>query len=322
MNINEHIAVMGNTSSGMSTPSNTKHKFVTKHKFECAPLLRLKQEKLVASNYFYKKALKTDLTKSYLDDVLYRCNHKDNNIISIYGETGSGKSLAAIATAYFITKTFNSKFYACFIADEVFDAIRKCKEDKDKGKHNVILLDEWVKQFGVGTGREFAQLGNIEETIRKRQIHLLYCAPEIFKHLHKTIVQMWDISETTDTSRGILEDKTEYPYGYILFSKPPSSLTDPYDIAKDAFLDKVQEMDFGKQENIDKWIDIIIKSDDWLHAVSAGAKKGVLIEVIKDLTPQLTTKEYEIIMSRIKLKQMKEEREVRRNEAQEKINNL
>ena len=300
---NEHIAVMGNTSSGMSK--------TIKHKFECAPFLRLKQEELIKSDYFYKKALKTDLTKKYyIDDIMYRCNHEDNVIISKYGETGSGKSEASLATAWLIAKTFNSKIYICFLAEEVFEALKKCK------RHDVVLLDEWTpkSQFGVGSGREYAQLAQIEDTIRKRQIHLMYCAPNLYHHQHKMVIRMWDISRTTNTSRGIMENDEGHPYGYVLFGRAPEKLRKEYEIAKETFLDKIQAMDFGREENTDKWVDKIIHSDEWMNAIQNKAKKAVLIEIIKDMTPQLTTREYEIILARIELRKLKfkQEREKER----------
>jgi len=282
---------------------------VDKYHFQCAPFLRERQLRLIKINPEYRHALKIEKTDIYRADIVYRMTHHDNVIISYYGETGSGKSLAATRTGEEIKAIakelmdVENKVWICFLAQSVLDAVDNCES------HDVILLDERVPEFGYGAGREVAQLGNIEATIRKRQIHLLYVYPERQRHFHKMVVQMWDIDEGNEVSRGILEDPASFtylsvPYGYVLFNKPSLELITEYNEKKDDFLRKTKSRDFSEREDMQRrYAEEIIKIP--IFHVAKGAER---LEIVKrHIKEQLTIAEYKSILAKAKLQLLEEE---------------
>ena len=276
---------------------------VGEYHFECAPFLRIKQMHLIRLNPLYKKALAKNVTDIFRDDILFRITNQDQSIISYYGETGSGKSMAAVRTGEMIVEECNSKVHVCFLAEEVNQAI---KSDVS-GRNDVVMLDERVQEFGVGSGRQLAQLGNIEATLRKLQLHFFYVAPELFQHLHKAVIQMWDIDRENETSRGILQGTELYnptPFGYVLFQLPSKELLKEYDLKKDKFLEKSRARSYDDREAL---YSKYAKEIGELPYFEQAKSDSVKLEIVKENVPeQLAMMEYKSILAKIKLGKLKE----------------
>lgn len=183
-------------------------------------LLRLKI-RFKLSEYF-RFALKNNVTPMVCDFVKNRCiNYKQNVIISIFGETGFGKSYVAFRMCEYIKKlqkkylNRNIPFDENHIfidMSEMNDFLQtKIDEEIDMTGWSFVL-DEQAEMYGMGSHFEIGKLKNIEMTCRKKQINLFYCSPMVRTHYHNYILECF-------LTRWVKQNMTVNDKGYIPYGK-------------------------------------------------------------------------------------------------------
>ena len=115
-----------------------------------------------------------------------------NVIISIPGETGVGKSTVAWVIAEWILNVYKKEM----VSDNMFfDDGRLLKSLETSVEGDVKVKDEQPDTYGMGSRQVSSQLQNIEATVRKGEVSLIYCSPEVAIHSHHYIIypvlQLW-----------------------------------------------------------------------------------------------------------------------------------
>lgn len=164
---------------------------------------------------------------------------KGKNIIcSIYGITGSGKSLASLSLSLCIEKIFKSRFLAdhiCFEDDQINNALKSAK------KGHTIIRDEQEKSFGPGSGAMSEKVRAYERIMRKKQINFIFNSPRLVHHEHHFILKTFGEDKKNEIFRLMMYTPSEMPVGYITLRYPPADLIEEYLKKNHEWLNKKQQ---------------------------------------------------------------------------------
>lgn len=129
----------------------------------------------------FEDAFKCDLTRHLVADMKERAETGHNFIASFIGDTGCGKSRAAMWAAIKLRMFFKRKWDIGSLYFDVEDLLADLPESK---KGDVFVLDEQTSSFGPGSYQRMVALSNVEETVRQEQVNFLYCSPFLKIHAH------------------------------------------------------------------------------------------------------------------------------------------
>ena len=138
------------------------------------------------------------------DRIKQKITHEDKDVIGVYcGETGSGKSLAAIRGAYMVDPTIDIS-RICFDKFEFIKAIVEAK------RHTAIVGDEAISLFfsrEIMT-KENRILSRLMEQIRQKNLFIALCIPNILNmdtmivEKAKFYVHVWESRDNNRTIKG------------------------------------------------------------------------------------------------------------------------
>jgi len=225
-----------------------------------------------------------------INDLMQRVKHGRNAIISIYGPTGSGKSYSGIQIANIIQKLYKKQFNTnniCYSSDELMKAAREAKQQ------DTLLFDEQSigGGFGSGSGRSISELQMLEETIRKKQINLIFISPELKTHNHNFILRTWGINRERKRSKLIVSTPKNDILGYIIVKMPPKQIIKEYEIKKDNFLNNFLEGKYGSRGH-KEMAESVIKHPKWQIAKTIRAKKAL----VQMIYPNLSLSEVDTVL--------------------------
>lgn len=166
----------------------------------------------------------------------YRTNGR-NAIISISGGTGGGKSFAAIRLAYWINKLYKTenKPEIFFKPEEALEALPDIKTP------NTMILDEAVPAAGTGSGRTIAEFRTLEETIRAKQLSMIFCSPTLHRHVAHFTLEAYGIKSKEKISKLVLYTPDQVAIGFVIIKSPTSEMLLNYTKQKQEFLENVQQ---------------------------------------------------------------------------------
>lgn len=204
----------------------------------------------------------------------YRTGH---NIVSIIGETGSGKSLASLSLAECICAlnkvAFNPENIS-FLPEEMMTRMPGIN------RHNCAILDEQVTQYGAFSGRTAGELRNMEETLRARQISFIFNGPRLHEHLNRFILEPYGIDYKSEVVKMFLYTSDKKPLGYITLSRPSRKVEEAYLMIKNRFVEGMSRRDSvitSTASRIQRFANELAKDDDYLHAPTRKAQIGIII---------------------------------------------
>ena len=179
----------------------------------------------------YKRALRLNVVPVIKEFIQSRCiDYKQNVIISIFGETGTGKSYIAFVLCEYIS-TLNG---VPFSHKNIYIDLAELKEAlKDAMPGESYVLDEQTDVFGEGSGYTIAAVKNIEMTCRKRQINFFFCSPMVRTHYHNYILESFMIRWPKQNKT--VQDKGYIPFGYtyaFAYQAGSTSYLDPIGFIK------------------------------------------------------------------------------------------
>lgn len=211
-------------------------------------------------------------------------------VIQIYGTQGDGKSKLAIELAKYIDPTFSHKKLFMKI-EPLLNALKHAK------KNDCFILDEQAILFGEGALRQLAELQNVEEITRIRQIHFIYCSPTLREHLasHYTLKVIQKNIDKRITKFAFTNYNGSYFYGWGQARIPKDQDCEVY---KNYEPVKLKYVDDVLQRSTQKY-DIFKKADKLiLHPDIKYCKtKTDFLVLIQDLFPTLTMGEHNKIYS-------------------------
>ncbi len=155
---------------------------------------------------------RNNLTNDFKEVIKVRTKgeHPNSVVIQIHGKQGDGKSVLGFKIAKLIDKKFSYKK----LAFKTEDILNKCATAKSG---DCLLLDEQTILFGEGSLRQQADLQNIEEVTRIKEVHFIFCSPTLREHLscHYTLKVIQRNSHHRITKFGFTTKDSNYYYGYI-----------------------------------------------------------------------------------------------------------
>jgi len=194
-------------------------------------------------NEFYAAALETDHTEFFLEDLLFRMTKEKNLILTIYGETGSGKSSMAQSLYCFLTGYVNKHFNARLnetIDDVVFTGADLLKRLSEARQYQTIINDEDENRVtGTGSVREREEKMRAEEQMRGLQINTVNCSPRPRYHVSHFVIEAINIDYNNHLNRGFIMENG-VPVAVIML---PERLVEAYKEKKKAHLSKLQARD-------------------------------------------------------------------------------
>lgn len=218
----------------------------SKYNFISTPLTDINHQLKLKTDVNLKTALTKNVTKLFLSEIQVRIKLQKNMIISIFGETGSGKSYAGMRIgeliSYFTYNIFRKSVPFEHDKDVHFGItpfLRRIHELGDNTWNKTEILDEQFVTYGIGSTREQTDLLTLEAVVRKKQLHFIYISPELYEHIHHYILEPWDIDYQNNLSRLILYDRTRFPLGFILLNKPDDDGLKKYSVKKDTFINTI-----------------------------------------------------------------------------------
>lgn len=214
----------------------------------------------------YINIFSRDLTKPFFNDLKKIADPNNqwtqNTIISMSGETGSGKSIVMMSLGLAVFNKFSHK-NMFFFDQQILDSADKFKPN------SFIVRDENVQKgiYGLGSTRQASQFEVLAETCRKFGLNLGLVEPE-FKQTAVTKIYLetidYDIQRRI-TRCAIRDVKTMRYIGavYIPVIKENNLEWIAYNKAKDNFMKSVREGNMqGAKADFDKIVDKVYADID------------------------------------------------------------
>jgi len=267
----------------------------------------------------FKHNITDKFINSYKMIVSEGFGHRQNNIIFVSGQTGTGKSISSISLCKLIYKDVFSYKNIFFFDQQILDNVDKFPPN------SVVIRDENPSKgnYGIGSKRIETQVDVIADTCRKHGLSLIFIEPEFRKSdIAKFYLETIDYGAVMDcdsegkpikdqngnfvnvvrTNRiGVREPKSAEFMGGILI--PIIDETDKdwikYNEVKDQFISNIKSGKYGDAKlDVKSIINKIANNEKYDDYRSPDALKLL----VSQLFPNITTSEIGIIMTGIKLK--------------------
>ena len=237
--------------------------------FVMSPIEEEEAKKECENSLFFLAAHR-NINGIVMSDLQYRSDAGRNSIISVYGPTGSGKSWDMLSLMDVLAYIYGKKPDPDNVSFEVNRMIGRLKDVKEK---NTLSMDEQIATFGPGSMSALKELQNIEETMRKRQINMIYCSPTARQHEHHYKLRTFGIDKDHKIAKLLVYvGNDSLPIGYITLAAPPKSLVEPYERKKDKFLDMVEKRNTGNIGYLKGLAQKLVETDEWNNARTQAMK--------------------------------------------------
>lgn len=190
---------------------------------------------VTAQNY-----LMYDLTDKFFVDMKYRLDHEMNVILSIYGQTGTGKSAASLTIALVLAKIKDKKWSFDWLKDNPHDIMFAIQEGEPEKGTTFIMDEQDTTRAGINAATMMQMLNDLEKRVRKMQWNFVYNSPVPLAHAHHYLLETDGIDRENSLIRLKVYDAMGIPHGYIVIPFPPDNVWEYYneqfkeDILEDA----------------------------------------------------------------------------------------
>jgi len=231
----------------------------------------------------------TDTYESTLDE-RGDVRRKHSYIATFYGEQGSGKSYGALSTMGRVSKGEMPVENVFFSYKDAVKARRGFKPG------SAIMVDEQSREFGLDSMRVSSILTGLKEQLRKRSIHMAYCAPTLKEEYHSSmyVFESLFIDRLNKESYFAYRTRELHCLGHVVIPHPLTffgkDFLDEYERRKDDHLDKL--LDLKSEDDIQEFADQAVKNDLFLKAEEVYvAKLGrlpktVLSQLLMQIFPE------------------------------------
>jgi hypothetical protein len=165
-------------------------------------------------NPMYQAALEKDCTMKMHNEMRITAVSELNEIISLFGPSGSGKSFVIADLVedylnYFDPPKKISIDNVFFTVTDMLEAI----ETVEKG--SVVWLDEQIFTSGYGSTVEKRNLQNIESTVRAHKLSFFFSAPQFIQHNFHYYMETWQMGSDEPWPENVGKLSTENIKGWI-----------------------------------------------------------------------------------------------------------
>lgn len=222
---------------------------------------------------------------------------KRHTILSIFGETGSGKTWAAASLAMLIAKITKHPFDIKNVKYDGNSIMERLKEVK---RNATLIRNEQLKKWGSGSGREEQELKNAEQTMRRMHVNFIFVSPDLRDHNHHFILETHSLDETKGICKMMVMSPERKYLGYITIRKPSHDIIEKLEPLDESAKRKVVERTSSEKTNVHDAVEILSK--DQTYAILRSQSQR--IAYIEDKCPNMTKDEQLGILSRLEIKQL------------------
>jgi len=224
--------------------------------------------------------------------------HTMNSVISVYGGTGTGKSIIVMSILKKVIPERFSYKNMCFFDSQILNMAKKLPKD------SFIVRDEGVDKaiYGVGSQRTSRQLQVLTETCRKAGLSIVFIEPEFRDNeLSKYYLETFDMDVDNRLTRVAVRDNvTKQCIGAIYVPVLPEDDEDwvRYNEIKDQF---IEDMKAGKlkesKEDYKSMAQELVKKID----LDLFSKKKERLAFIRTELPTLTNAEVDMVATFVEI---------------------
>jgi hypothetical protein len=226
--------------------------------------------------------------------------------------SNSGKSLSSISICCMLDPNFS--------VDNIFFGYDELVQHRHMlDSNSAILVDEQSEVFGLDSHRINIVLQNLKETLRKKSIHFIFCAPTLYPEHQSSmyIIETIYIDFETQEVYAALKTRDGLTLGHIRIPHPLKILDDgsilatnelmvEYNKKKDAHLEKVlgrRSIDTFEERAKSVMSQDLFKKAEKIYVRKMGyIPQGSLIQIINKVYPEYNAGVVPIeIAGRIKL---------------------
>lgn len=246
----------------------------------------------------FHRFLDIDYTDIWWNKLAERANPETEHsmIGSISGVQGSGKSFSGLSMCCFMDPEFS--------ADRVYFDYNSLVYDRHNLKPNsAVLMDEQSQSYGLDSHRVMIILNNIKEQLRKKSIHLFFCAPVLYEESRTSmyVLETVFIDEEAREVYAALKTREGHTLGHVRIPHPLKQLEDgktlaspqlinEYQKKKDAHLEKVlgqKDVDVFEERAQAVMSHKMFKKAEKLYKAKRGyIPNTTLIQIINKLYPE------------------------------------
>lgn len=175
-------------------------------------------------------------------EIAYRLKTNQNMNWSIFGEPGSGKSLAGLSLYQLLAlmtgvplKTRNMFTQSADVFLKLRSLYKSNLQKKDLEKNDVIFVDENVReQTGLGAVHFNTQTTEMEIRIRKAMIHFVWVSTILYQHQSTLIMETYDVKRDPEQFHKITHirllcyDHNKVLKGHMILSAPDQDIIKAY----------------------------------------------------------------------------------------------
>jgi hypothetical protein len=251
----------------------------------------------------FRNVFRYNITSAFHKTILDTINPNDkfaqnrNILMSISGQTGSGKSLMVM--------TLGVKYFPKFTHRNVFFFDQQILDNVDKFPPNTLLVRDENPGgaiFGAGSQRITSQIGLLSEVSRKAGLNLAFIEPSFSENpIIKVYLETVDFDLNNRITRMAIRDSQTLNYMgafyiRVLAEDHPEFVA--YNKHKDAFIDQVKKGKLGEsKQDYDSMVDNLLKKLD----ASYRTKKERKVFIIKE-HPSLTNTEIDILATLLEIR--------------------
>lgn len=230
------------------------------------PLQKRKFKVILSANPSFANVFSQDpyynLTKELETELSIYCKGENHRIITICGDTGTGKSTIAIKLALAIAKINGVNFpedtrNISFTFESVLENIRFSP------RNSTNIADESVLREGQGSKREMTEIRNVENTTRKDGQNLIWVYPYanvMHKTAHISLMTIAFCKELRLTKVAVLWNNTFLGYAIIPVGNViDSKLWQIYNKRKDDFIAGIKNRNVESKDYYKLANDILFK---------------------------------------------------------------
>ena len=166
-------------------------------------------------------------------------------LVSLFGQQGSGKSYSALSLCKMLDPTFD-------VEKQTYFDYNKLVYDRASFKPGMaILVDEQSQSYGLDSHRVMIILSSIKEQLRKRSIHLIFCAPVLYEESKSSmyIVETMFIDHENEVCICALKTRDGLTLGHIEIPSPLKQFEDGTSLFTK---DEIDKYEAHKDEHLDR----------------------------------------------------------------------
>lgn len=157
-------------------------------KFKISPIQDFLLKQQMSTNEAFARAYFTEMTKVYFDFLQYKIENRENISIGLKGQTRSGKSAVASATAFHVAHLIVKIHYPETKPSLYYNINNICANEseyaykvKEATENSIFHIDEQREsKFQMGSVREELYIMDVQNIIAKANIHSLWLFPTDF----------------------------------------------------------------------------------------------------------------------------------------------